>query len=389
VATAPPNSVQTEVLLSGTVLVGLLTTVSNNVGNTQQVTVGLNLAVATVTQVEAIVLLPPALDPVFTAALQSGQVLAALTSALRAVLPGQVQVKAAGLNLPIRVAPTYQPPGGSLFDPDILFETTFSVGRVVARPIDAATPGPGALAIGVDMVQPQSTNGDPSALVDLNTVPAPQGNIVSYEANGSSSFGGGTFGPHTSNAAVAVNGDWLSAVVNNVISPQLAGKFVNDFAKQQVAFRDIPNCIQMFFGTFTVPVEKPPNPPIPSGIAVNGITAQVKLTKFLYVVRDAKSYYHGTTKLVDLDLTAQAAALLQTFGYKPPSFPPPPTGSILETVSWSTDPPGGYFYVNGAPVVLGMGPYTYRSNELQGGQVQRFGQSPDVQIVERERADHG
>ena len=76
--------------------------------------------------------------------------LGGLTTALRAVPPGLLQITDANLGLPLVNNQTYQPPGGSIFFPDTLFDLTFAVIRIVARPLDAATPGPGALALAVD-----------------------------------------------------------------------------------------------------------------------------------------------------------------------------------------------------------------------------------------------
>ena len=362
--TAGAQSVQTEALLSATVLVGLISNVTT-VGANQQVTVGLNLAQASVSAVQVSVINGPALSALFTSALSSGPVLTALTLALRAVPPNLVQITASGLKLPINAVQTYQPPGGSLFDPDVLFQTTFSVGRIVARPIDAALAAPGVLAVGVDMVQPQSTNGIPGALVDLNTVPAPHGNIVAFDGYGGSSFGGGTVSSHTTNAAIAVNGDWLSAVVNSVISPQLRGKFYADLADNKVAFQDTPDCLQLSFGAFQVPLNSPP--PIPTDVWINGFSLQVRLTRFMNVIRDARSYYHGVAGLpgnVDVVFQALNTVILSTFGGPFPGLPNPASGVPRVLVSFSTNPDGGYLYIDGVPIVLGIGPYNYKSNEL-------------------------
>ena len=98
-----------DVILSATVLVGLVSNVATN-GNVQQITVGLNLAAASVTAINVAVLAGPPLAPVFNSALTSQSVLNAMTAALQAVPANLVQVTPQGINLPLQIVQTYEPP---------------------------------------------------------------------------------------------------------------------------------------------------------------------------------------------------------------------------------------------------------------------------------------
>jgi hypothetical protein len=87
-----------DVLLSATVLLGLVTQV-NASGNTQQVTVVLDPTVATVTEVDVSVLEGPPLARLYQSVLTSGPILAAMTAALRAVPAGLLQITPQQLSL--------------------------------------------------------------------------------------------------------------------------------------------------------------------------------------------------------------------------------------------------------------------------------------------------
>ena len=101
-------------MLSTTVLVGLIAKVAT-VGNNQQITVGVDVSSALVTAVNVAALLGPPLSPVFEQALTSPAVLNGLTTALRAVPPGLLQITDANLGLPLVYNQTYPPAAGSMF----------------------------------------------------------------------------------------------------------------------------------------------------------------------------------------------------------------------------------------------------------------------------------
>ena len=180
--------------------------------------------------------------------------LSVLTQAVRSIPSSLLQVTPSGLNLPISINQTYQPPGGSIFEPDTLFALQFAVQRIVAIPVNSANPNAGGLVIGVDVSEPVSTSGDPSQLVDLNTSIGPAGYVVDEEASGATFTGGGGVS-HNSDFAVVINGNWLSSIVNNVISPQLVDKFPEPLADSRLSFGE--NALNVSFGTFSPSLNSP------------------------------------------------------------------------------------------------------------------------------------
>ncbi len=373
-------SLQTEIVLSTTVLVGLITKVAT-VGNNQQITVGIDFSSALVTAVNVAALLGPPLSPVFEQALTSPAVLGGLTTALRAVPPGLLQITDANLGLPLVNNQTYQPPGGSIFFPDTLFDLTFAVIRIVARPLDAATPGPGALALAVDASvvgggASVASNGDPNGLVDLNTAASQAGATVDYGGGGnieSSSPSVSAAAAQNSGLAIVVDGDWLAAIVNSVLSPQLAGKFFDSgLAKNNVALTASPDCVQLSLGgDFTLPLDSPWAGVFATNVPMAGITAQIKVTRFIEVDRDSRGYYQGVPNVpgnADITLNVNLITLLQSYE-DVPEQPQPPSGAAVESVMFSTTPPGGYFYLDGAPIPTGLGPWASAAVGLVSGSV--------------------
>ena len=153
-------------VLSTTLSLGLVIQAATD-NNVQQITVGIDPTHATVTAVNISILAGPPISPLFTSALTSPAALEVLTGAVRLIPPSLLQVSPQGLNLPAQIIQTYQPPKGSLFFPNVLFELKFTISRIVALPLNAAHPGPGVLAVAVDVSEPVATAGDPASLTDL------------------------------------------------------------------------------------------------------------------------------------------------------------------------------------------------------------------------------
>ncbi len=299
----------TEVLLSATVLTGLVTQVST-IGNTQQVTVGLNLAVASVTAVDVTVLAGPPLANVFTAALTAAPVLGALTSALQSVPANLVQVTPQGINLPFQVVQTYQPPKGSLFFPDTLFQLQFAVSRIVARPLDASSGATGVLAVAIDMSAPVATSGDAGSLTDI-TGTVPTGPNIEYGNNGATQFApGGGAAQATCGVALYIDNGWVTSVINTVLAPQLAGKFLPQLAANNVSFSNTPDCMQVTFGNVTAALNDPLSPPIPTNVPMPGMALQLKLTRWISVSADILGHYHGNSGPGTADVTFNAQIIL-------------------------------------------------------------------------------
>ena len=359
---------QAEIILETTLLVGLVTNVQT-VGSAHSITVGIDLSAASVTFVDVGVFVGPPLIPLFTSVFGSPDVLNVLTQAVRAIPSSLLQVTPGGFSLPIAINQTYQPPGGSIFFPDTLFAFQFDVQRIVARPVNSTNPGAGALVVGVDTTKPVSTFGDQSQLVDLNTTLGPAGNVVDEEPSGATFTGGGLVN-HESDIAIAVNGTWLSSIVNNVISPQLASKFPEPLADNHLSFG--ANALNLNFGTFNPPLNSPWSPPIPTSAAVNGIIITADLVYHSGTLdRDANGYYIASSGGIETkaQLTADAAAIQLTSSVEDPPEPPPlPSGVAVGTVSFSANPAGAQIGLDNYLVILGLGASNYRSRILEIGQ---------------------
>jgi hypothetical protein len=305
----------TDVLLSTTVLLGLVTQVST-AGNTQQITVGLDPTVASVTAVDISVLSGAPLANTFTDALTAGPVLAALTGALRATPAKLLEISPQQLSVPLQVLQTYQPPKGSVFFPKTLFQLTFSISRIITRPLTASSGGSGVLALAVDASQPIATAGDANSLTDLSGS-IPTGPSIEYTDGGGASFspGGGSVNAPC-DIAVYINSSWVAEIVNSVISPQLAGKFIpqlND--KNNVGFTTVPDCLQITFNDVSASLDNPLSPPIPTNVSMSGMRLQVKVTLWAGVNVDNQGYYtSGKDKIIDATFTAQIALMLMQNG---------------------------------------------------------------------------
>ena len=68
-----------------------------------------------------------------------------------------------------------------------------------------------------------------------------------------------------------------------------------------------------------------------------------------------------------------------------PQPPQPPSGAPVECVMFSTTPAGGYFYLDGAPTPIGLGPWASASGSTcQRPRLHHHGGSSDVPVVEHD-----
>ena len=280
----------------------------STVGNVQQITVELDPSVGSATAVNVSVFTGPPLASIFNTALTSSAVLNSLTQALRAMPANLLQLTPQNINVPQQIIQTYQPPGGSLFFPNVLFQMQFSISRIVARPLDAAQPGPGVLAVAVDVSQPVATSGDPSSLTDLTTPVISGPTVVSSGDNGANFAGGGQVAD-SCDIALYIDTSWVTNIVNNVISPQLSNKFLPQLAKNMVSFNGDPDCLQISFTNVTASLDDPLSPPIPTNVPMAGINLQCKMTKYSSVSQDSLGYYQGSGFSIDATFSAQIVLL--------------------------------------------------------------------------------
>ena len=346
---------------------------------TVQLVLSLDVSKAQVTAVEAAAVTGPQLDQGIHEVLTSSEVLSLLAQAVQAIPANLLQLPAGTLSLPLTVAQTYQPPNATISSPRTLYSLQYDVTNVAIRPVDAAVPGPGALAVGVDIEVPGrigadpsvTTSGNPAALYDLNTAPGPVPVMIDYNSDGTANFapGGGTAAQNT-DLAVAVNASWLCTVINQVLSPQLVGVFMPggmttnklSFTKNaQIADGEVVGPMAISIGDVQAGLNGPLTGAIPSGVAMSGFTVDLWLTRWQEVSTDADGYYDGVDNVpgnVNAQVTASLALLLQSFS-QPPTIPTQggvgtPGGNLLV----QTDPPGGYVLIDGAPVGTGFGPYS-------------------------------
>lgn len=278
----------------------------------QQITVGLDPTVALVTAVDVSVLVGPPLSPLFTSALTSPGMLNTLTQAVRATPPNLLEMTPQSINIPQQITQTYQPPKGSLFFPETLFQLQFSIARIVARPLNAAQPGPGVLAVAVDVGAPVATAGDAAALIDL-TGTRGGGPTIETDDSGVYFAPGGGGGPGC-NIAVCIDSTWVTAIMNTVVSPQLSGKFLPQLATNYVSFSNSADCLSISFGDVTASLDDPLSPPIPTNQPISGMTLRMKATKWTSASTDHLGYYQGSGLSVEADVNARIVILLMQNG---------------------------------------------------------------------------
>jgi hypothetical protein len=134
-----PNPVDVVLDLRTSVLVGIAAPI---VGDRFQV--GLDLAQASV-QILRVDVTEGFLGSAYSAVINSGPVLAALTAALRSVPSQLVRTTVDGIKTTTRIAPKQMPCGASLFELPEMFGADFTVSRIVPKVLD------GELTIGVDI----------------------------------------------------------------------------------------------------------------------------------------------------------------------------------------------------------------------------------------------
>lgn len=201
--------VEVEVTLTASLQVGLIVDVSAS-----KFALGVDLSHASVTAVAVQVEFGPPLATVYEQALKSGEVLAALSDALRSI-PAK--------------ALTFTVPGatGTL-------EYTMSGVTAKVTVSDAAVVPLDGNVLNIAMDVASYTSGDARQLVNLITTPGPSSSGFIYDpydpASGGVTFAAGLFESHAGygvNLAAAVNATFLTALVNGPISSQLAGKTID------------------------------------------------------------------------------------------------------------------------------------------------------------------
>ncbi|MGB8404419.1 MAG: hypothetical protein WCE30_10180 [Mycobacterium sp.] len=334
---------------------GLVTNISTT-GNNQQITVGLNLAPATVTAVTVTVVSGPPLATVFTNVLTARPVLNALTAAVRAIPANLTEISPQGLSLPQQIVQTYAPKG-SLFPAydETLFQLSFSIAGIVARPLNATQPGPGVLVVGVDItaasapnaVSSASTTGNRASLSDIfdaTSSASQSGPVIEYGNGGSPTFAPGAPALAEPNLAVLINSAWVISLVNDVISPQLAGKSPSaELASNNVTIANSPDAVQLSFREITSPLNDPL--PIPSNVPFNGFTLTVNATHWDSVNFDSLGYVDGGTGGINAVFSADAAVIFMSNASDHQGDPVPPNltndyygvfviGSEIQTPWW-------------------------------------------------------
>ena len=191
--------VEAELSLSTTFSVDIIVNVSPT-----SLAVQLDLSKTTVSAVDVSVEFGPPLVPVYSSAVQSSEVLSAFTTALRSI-------PAAAL--------TFTIPGakGTLGVSYSGVSVSVNVSRIVVVPVD------GVLNIAADVSG--YTSGDESGLVNLITTPSPSPFYQRTDFSGTS-YGGDIFEGHSGfglNIAIALNTNFLCALVNGALNSDLAG----------------------------------------------------------------------------------------------------------------------------------------------------------------------
>jgi hypothetical protein len=203
--------VEVDLRLTTTLQVGLFVNVSP-----ASLAVGIDLSNATVNSVSVGVTFGPPLATQYNAALQSGPVLAALTSALRAIP---------------KAALTFVVPGvqGTLTYTFSGVTVSLPVSNVTLVPLDGnvgtyPTAVGGCLDIAVDVAG--FTSGNAGQLVNLITTVGPTGAGYSVDQFGNVSFGGDGASNHDFsgvNIASIVNVDFFTSFVNSQVNPRISG----------------------------------------------------------------------------------------------------------------------------------------------------------------------
>ncbi len=117
----------------------------------------------------------------------------------------------------------------------------------------------------------------------------------------------------------------MTNIINNVISPQLAGKFPPQLASNYVSLSGESDCIQISFGNVSAALDNPLSPPIPTNVQMSGMSLQCKMTKYTSVNRDNLGYYLGSGIGIDATFSAQAIILLLQNGRHNQAHPVPPS----------------------------------------------------------------
>lgn len=329
------------VIISTTLTVGLFAGVAAS-GSDRQVSVGLSLSAATVEDIEIAVLTGPPLAVRFQDGLHSGDVLTALSEGLRNTPSDLVTFAPSKLTIPASVNEPYQPPEGSIFMPDTLFSFDLAIGRVVVRPLGPGGGEAGALVVAVDIAAPVATSGDPSALIDLTRSTAADGYAIDY-TSGTPKFGGTT--ANGQNSVITLNGGWFTAFVNRIISPQLAAKSPATLADNQLALTDTPDCVQLSINNFTASLDSAY--PIPTSIVLTGLTLEIQATRFTESHRNPNGYFVGDKAVGNVEATVTANLIPALHAYPEPARELPTSDAeASNTISFWSDPRGGYLYVD-------------------------------------------
>ncbi|MGB9454476.1 MAG: hypothetical protein WCB12_00395 [Bryobacteraceae bacterium] len=167
--------------------------------------VRLDLSKATVSSIKVDVSVGPPLAPVYETAIKSSAVLSALSKGLQSIPPSALTFTIPGAKGKIDVSYSG-------------ITASVEVTKIVVVPLD------GVLNVAAD-ASPY-TSGDESSLVNLITTASPSPSYQSTDQFGNVTFGGDIFESHSGfgvNVAVAINSNFLCAVVNGVLAGKLAG----------------------------------------------------------------------------------------------------------------------------------------------------------------------
>ena len=196
---------------TGAVDLGLITSIVTN-----QVVLGVDTAQVTLQPLAVTVLQGPALPPPILAALQSPALAAAATAFVRTLPPLTISPPMLRTQITHTQPADFKDSGFSVFN---WFTINLSANRIAVRVLE------GAISIGVDFAG--FTSGDPTALVDLTRVAGRGAMYVQTLTPQSNPSDTPILEPRTKPAggsiAIAINNEFLAAVVARQISPQIAG----------------------------------------------------------------------------------------------------------------------------------------------------------------------
>ncbi len=343
-----------ELVLAATLELGILAAVTPASGR-QTITVGLDLSKTALTGIDAAVYAGNPLQPAYVQALNAGPVLDALNAAIQQIPPALVQLTPPGFGLPLTKSVAYQPPQhAQVPSPRTLFAVSLAVSTVAVRPVSSADGSTGALAIGVDLLLPE-TQGDPAALIDLNTTVAPVGYALTPTEDG---FSRGSVQdptqPHGSQFAAAVNTTVITGIVNHAINPQLSQKFVSGqiaFAPPSLNDGAPPDydCVNLELGWFTPSLGPQP---------LFGLVLSTHLVWYSEVQRWPDGYPVATEDIdASINATASFTLDLTLAGLRVEPPPEPPAGAATANVTFNSAPAGSYFYLDDGLVELGLPPF--------------------------------